>query len=284
MEGSFILDALKFLIDQGSETKIGTVLYEDDFTKLIVAPSNEEFGALMVHEVDLGLITRDHTIHSLESLIEYLTGPHATGPLGIFVGPNAVQVDLDYVTPRPDASTAHAVVKRKGPKQVLTMPLKMSKEWEAIITLSQGVSQKHLWRLLVSDLASANDKDLLATIATLKMTATSAATEKVNEVGVTMGETAETIVITMNGQDPQAVATKHIFEVRPWEGIEVKVKVETALEVDPKNVAKFFTFLPRSIDLTLLEARKDLRKQIEEGVKREDSYPYPITVIDGLMG
>jgi len=274
---SLIADALAYLIGLGEKSKIGTVIDETTTSRTIVGPG--QVPGLATRHFPLSLVERDHILGSIESFLEYLKSPHAKGPIAVFVGPTKVVANLDYRSPTP--STEGPMAEVRGAPQVISLPLVPSKEWVALERLGEGVSQKALWRLLVSDLAGTTDPELLASIATLATKKTAKAAEVVDQVGISQLEGGLSIAITVGGQESQSIKTSHFFNVRPWEGLETKICIETALEIDPDRPDQFFTFHPRSIDMAIIEARRSLRTLIADEVGRPPEDPFPVLILEG---
>lgn len=211
------------------------------------------------------LFERNHTFLDLESFLAFLqrpdvgrTGLTAHGKSDdpnqsglVFVSPDKIEATLLYGHP----------LRHKA-----TLPIKDSEEFAAILRLGDGVTQKELWRLLITALDAKVDPALLVQISSIGIRAKDDREFTIRPAGLTQGQARNALIVsTLNpttGEQVSEIRTDWVFHVRLWECFETEYDIPTVLEIVPTDNGLMFLFHPKGLQDILRQARQDLVEEI----------------------
>lgn len=207
-----IEQAIDALVSLGQEKVTSEIVFEgtDTITKLV-----NEGGAFVVKEFDRPDKSFDHVLDDLGSLQKFITGHQAT----VFINTRDVVADRNY--------GGHHVNRAK-------MPLVESDEWAALTELAKGVSQKILWRLLVTKLAGCVDDSLLLHIRSVKLSDDANAKAEISDVGSVSGAKARSLSVR-TGAEEKTIPVDWTFNVRVWNQLSIAYGVNTRIEIDAEK-------------------------------------------------
>lgn len=232
----FTEEALQYLHASHNEPRV--IL--DEPTRLIIA-----LGSQLL-KIEKQLPSRNHQFSTLAGFLEYMNSWHAADDKGVvFVNGSNVVADLQYQKPG-----SHRAILR----------LEHSEEFNALNALFKGVSQKELWRLLMTKLHGCLSDTLLFEISSLKISGGDTVTSQIQKSGLANGESKR--VMKIQNVDPKVgvgdfeLSLEWTWTGRIWECYDTEYEIELHLELafdGPK-----FTFHPRRLDKVLNQAKQDL--------------------------
>lgn len=261
-----IREALAYLNERFIEAQAPKVVHEDEFYIWRLLKDKNEGNIVKAFEKKA--IQRRHRFATLEGFLSYLQSEHTAidhGP--VFVGEKSINLPLRYGKTVPD---------------VISLGLSDSEEWAALMSLQHGVTQKTLWRLLVTKLAGCVDVSLLMTIGTLTMNKKQESGASIDPFGITTSKGAAETVVTFPaaggaGEQKRSIANEWTFLVRRWECFSQTFQVVTTLELGTDNGEITFTFHPRRMKQVEQTSRASLVAEIQKGV------PERFTVHEGEL-
>lgn len=229
---------------------------------------------------------RNHSFHSLDGFLDYLNSADCatiripgnfhsvteviplveTDAHGVvFVGAGRVTANLAY---------GQLVGHRAH------LELTFSEEYMALLRLFTGVSQRDLWRLLITSLNGCIDRGLLLAIGQISITPTGINTVRIDDIGSTNQTVRDSLEITWGGGtkgdktatiETNWIWTGHLFECFPD-----VVSIDLRLEVTSSEKGIQFVFHPRQLDTVLQRTRKALVDEIRA------RNPKHISVYEGI--
>ncbi len=226
----------------------------EDYTKVAMPPKH-------VHQFD-----------TLEGFMSYLNSEHATprspditqvrpGKHIIFVGGEFATANMSY-----QSNVVHEA----------SLPLHISEEFDALQKLTQGVTQKELWRALVTDLADSFPVSLRLAISNLAMTNTEGRQVQISDVGLSDESAQRKAVITFQSQKAGETAmTKELvldwtFVGRYRECFDHKITVPIRMTLSIEDgEGPIFTFHPLGLPTIMRQYRHDLVAHIVKGINSE---------------
>ena len=250
-----IQEALKYIV--GLSNKVETV-FESESAKNVSI--NGE-----IKRIEKPIERRYHAFYTLDGFLSYLQSARSNpidrigqpAPNGIiFVEQEKVVADLDYLSEVP---------------QRAVLPLEPSEEFMALMALANGVSQKQLWRLLVTKLADHLPVDLLMQISNITIKKESAEDLEISHGGLGQRGAADKIRISCAGKkvgDSQItdLDTAWVWSGRLWEAISVEVQISLTLEVEADRELRFI-FHPRQLVGMQRQSLLAIAKKLERELK-----------------
>lgn len=203
-----------------------------------------------------------HQFGTLEGFMSYLNSEHAEPENDethiIFVGGDFVTANMSY---------------RSNIVHEASLPLHVSEEFNALMELTKGVSQKELWRALVTDLADSFPISLRLAISNLAMTNTEGRQVQISDVGLSEESAQRKATIIFPSQKAgETDTTKELdldwsFVGRFRECFDHVIKVPIRIELSvEQGEAPIFTFHPLGLPTIMREYRHVLVAHIIEGV------------------
>ena len=246
-------------------------LFEDQAGKLTPLPedsrrqrfllNNGRHGKPEILSIKKEIFERAHKFSDLQSFVAFLKRPDAgrtaldtvkDGHPGlVFVAENYIQASLLYGHP-----LSHTA----------SLNIKESEEFQAIRTLSQGVSQKALWRFLVTSLDAKVDPSLLLQISSLGIKSKDDREFTIRSAGLGQGKASNALIVsTLNpttGEQVSEIRTDWGFNVPLWDCFDRSYVIQTVLEIVPTDQGLKFFFHIKSLADILRVARRDLVEDI----------------------
>lgn len=221
----------EYLFEKGQNTSPFYKLCEDD-EKIYYAVLGKD-GFYEQREINKIPPKRKHLFYTIDSFCNFLKSPYieGQGKEGIvFVNNEQVLAELDY---------------RHCPQELALLPLSRAPEYTALEKLINGVTQKQLWRLLVTDLHDCFSPQLLLAIGGIKISTQNLAQTVVNELGVMKNEISNDITIQFS--DGKSIQTTTIEKEWTWtgaiyEGSNVTIEIQCRLELFVSEEKKCIVF------------------------------------------
>lgn len=258
-----IMEALQFLVELGAEK-----------TKEIFEGDGVEHHLIngKLEELDRPLPNRSHTFRTLDGFIDYLQSDHAKkttintddderGKDVVFVGSDSIRAQLLY-----QESTAN--------EHRLNLNLEESEEFLALRKLFDGVSQKDLWRMLVTDLTGCINNSLLLAIGQLDVTEKNVQQTRIDTSGIEQREGSNGITIlypAQNGEGELIAPLKVDWDWtgRIWECFNQEAVVHLRLEIELEKNGLKFKFHPSRLELVMSGQRADIVETLRERLPKE---------------
>lgn len=206
-----------------------------------------------------------HQFDTLQGFISYLNSDHAAPELEethiVFVGGEFATANMAY-----DSNYVHEA----------SLPLHVSEEFDALQELTKGVSQKELWRALVTDLADSFPVSLRLAISNLAMTNTEGQQVKISDVGLSEESAQRKAVIIFPSQKAGETDTTKELDL-DWtfvgryrecfdHTIAVPIRIELMVE---QGEPPMFIFHPLGLPTILRKYRQDLVEHLTAELDRE---------------
>lgn len=236
---------------------VGTPIYEDS-TKIVLGMQTTQ--ELVIKEISKPVMTRGHSFSTLEGFLDYLNSAHTEKDHGIiFVGEKLVRANLRY-----DQAIEHHNV---------MLELEESDELTALRKLFEGVYQKNLWRMLITDLDGHIDDDLLLSIAQLSMASKAESEAVIDATGIVAGSQSNQVAIMFKSKNDASeranLRVDWIFHGRMWACFKREYDVRLRLELDATSSGLRFIFHARGLEDVLSAARADLVSEIDTKIPKD---------------
>ena len=192
-----------------------------------------------------GLVERDrapvaygHGFKTLQGLCDYMESHKVDGAQGIaFVGDKVIKADCAYGS-------------HSGAKCNLQMD--HSEEYEALVKLFEGVSQKELWRILVTELHGCVEPELLLMIGGLEIAGGDKFQVRIDHTGLSESTGSSAFVVNTlaaDGSPSQArIKCDWSWTGRVWKCFPEQCRIDLRLElVKLKDGGVAFVFHPRRL-------------------------------------
>ena len=159
-----------------------------------------------------------------------------------------------------------------------TAPLYLAPEFEALLALNRkdGITQKDLWELLITDLADALPPELLIQVQSLEWTRKGAGALTVNPLGLQEGETSHGYAVTSTTGEAGASTIRHdwTWNGRIWSAYDttLPIRLRLTLVEGPEGLA--FRFYPRRLADAVADHAEHLIEHILEDESTEDVAVY----------
>ena len=242
-----VKDAAAYLVKLGEE-KIAQV-HDDGRTVWMQTP-----GGIRDYRKVAAVPGRSHALHSLASLVDYVTGPFCdASKTTVFVSREKLYGDCRYGTDE---------------TQRLTMPLALSPEYVALQKLFAGVGQKDLWRLLVTDLAQALDPGLVLAIGSLERATKGSDVGTVDATtGLVSGSREFAVSVVSKGVSQEVkLQPNYLFSGPLVTAIEGKYEIGLRLDMDSTDRGLVFRFHPIGLDRVWQSLLEDMAGMIRDQV------------------
>jgi len=203
---------------------------------------------------------RRHLFMSRVGFIAYLNSEKSgKEPGAIFVNDQSVYADLNYMGEVP---------------QVANLPLTFAEEYAGLCTIIQGVSQKVLWREMLTRLSGCIDNGLLVQVSNLNIRQESGSNVKIEHLGLEQQKTDKGVRIAVDDQNGKGslvaeLDTKWTWTGRIWEAFEQTFSIELTMEVDISSGPLRFIFHPKRLETVKREARLALVEEIKNQISGE---------------
>jgi hypothetical protein len=243
------------LLDTGRELSGIETVFEDSIR--IVKRVNGEIRQYAVEDR-----RQVHSFGSLEGLLAFVNSAHCGWPGVIMVNEKGIFVDPSYETNRDDR---------------LTMPATFSDAYKALGKLAQGIGQRNLWRLLVTDLAEAIRPagKLLSFIQGVNIRAESKNEVTISAAGETDQSGGSVLTVTYPGKGGASaearIDVEWTWRGRIWDTFAKEYEIPLRLEIVPGSEGVLFTFHPRCLSDVLRRMRLDLVAEIAEKIPKHYS-------------
>ena len=159
--------------------------------------------------------------------------------------------------------------------QMAYLELEFSEEYAALMRLLAGVSQRELWRLLITALDASIDRALLLSIAQISITPTGVNTVRIDDVDSTDKTVRDSLEITWGGgakgDKVATIETDWVWTGQVFECFPHVVSINLRLEVQTSENGIQFTFHPRRLDAVLRGTRNALVERLQSGVPKHIS-------------
>lgn len=245
-----IREAIEYLHTLGKSTpQVVNVWEEDEMVLKLVSFSDgkSEIKPFVKREKDF-----KHTLYTLEDFVAFFNTDFPD-PVMIFVQLDGIFADLAYQTHK-----NHHVV----------MPLLFSAEFNALTQLIQGVGQKDLWKLLITDLDGCLPETLLAAIGRIQVSTKTEGQCEIKSTGETIQEGKSGIKIVFQPKEGAEFKEATIpldweWKGRIWECFDEVCSIRLRMEIDTKNGMRFI-FNPRQLDRVLTQHRQALVQKLRD--------------------
>jgi hypothetical protein len=281
--------AVSLLLKRGEQTpRTFTVFQDSRQTATAVIYGVGHAPELILRENLRG--ARAHSFRSLPGFLEYLnsvycatirvhpapnnTDEGAEGAMNtievpahgvLFVGVSRVVADLAY---------------GQLPNQYAFLDLAFSEEYQALMRLFNGVSQRELWRLLITSLDGCIDRGLLLSIGQIAIAPAGNNTIRIDDVGVVDQSVREALDITWGagakGDKTATIQTQWTWTGRIFECFALTASIRLRLEVQTSEKGIQFLFHPQRLETVLRDTRESLVADIRS------SLPKHISVYEGV--
>jgi hypothetical protein len=208
---------------------------------------------------------RQHQFTDLDSFLAFLNRPDVgrTGfsefPDGIAHTIKAGAQGLVFIS---ETKIAASLLYGHPLTHTATLPILDTDESTALKELSQGVSQKELCKLLITDLDGKVDPALLLQSSSITIKAKDERQFEIQRCGLRSGKSENAVTITVGGEQT-TFRTDWTFKIRLWECADAEYEIPVELDVDTDRVVGLiFTFYPKGLQDILRQARKDLVEKI----------------------
>lgn len=253
-----MLEGIEELLEQLDKDK--TVELHEDHREnhyLVRTNKNDGWKQVVIPKV---AAPANHQFTSLEGFISYLNSDRCKPERGIiFVGERSVSARLRYQDVNADTAVLN---------------LEHSEEFKALLRLTQGVSQKDLWRLLNTHLFASLPLELLIQISNIKLAGNKDKDVQISDVGqVSVSGTDALRVVWSDPKANEGTRTTDIckswcWQGRIWGAFSKRFQVSLVLEIDAESVK--FTFHAQQLETVMRSARLELVTELTNGLQAHD--------------
>ncbi len=228
------------------------------------------------------IFERRHQFTDLDSFLAFLNRPDVgrTGfapdelvlkkdhPGLVFIcdGPQYEEDDEEEITSNSCGEIVATLLYGHPLTHTATLPILESEEFTALKNLGEGVTQKNLWRALITTLDGKVDPLLILQISSLGVKVKDDREFTIQPAGLTQGKAENAIILSVlnpaSGEQSTKIQTNWIFNIRLWDCFDQVYPVRTVLEVVPGTNGLFFQFHAVGMPDVLRQARKDLVEKI----------------------
>lgn len=201
-----------------------------------------------------------HAFGTLAGLLDYLQSDIAGNeaePVAVFVNQNDIVAMIDYPT---------------LPKKSVKISLDDSEEMAALRRLFNPISQKDLWRVLMTDLDGCIPPELAYAISNMDIKIDGDISVKIGPAGAGSKSASEKITVNLptgKGDKTVDLSRKWEFKGRMWRCFDREAAIELTLEVHTDNGVGF-QFHPKRLDKVVDENRAALVAEIRKALNANE--------------
>lgn len=238
----------------------------------ILLITNGSHGPGDLHEIAYDTPSVKHEMNTIESLVQFIIDHgHAKQD----TPPNTL-VFMEPGRRLAEWRISAALRYRDFDPSTANVALLPSPEYLALEALFGGVSQRDLWRLLITDLRDMVDESLLLGISSLRASLKDEKQVDISPLGLGDAKGARRLKLTFaaakgEGSLSQDLPTEWTFTIPIWESWTSTYEIKTTLEIDTSD-GLAFVFHPRRLHEVIRQARTDVAGYLRQSLPNIDVY------------
>lgn len=263
METNNNVESLKYLVDIGRQEKKVVPVFEDDWqiTQLVYSDGNWHIETFAKPGPK-----RHHVFRTLESFMNYT---NAQIPV-----PSVVEEDVSYdgYVIFVDDGKVEALFDYRGhreEKERISLPLVRADEYGALLDIKDDenpITQRDLWKLLISNLDGCLDPALMVAISQINLQAERIKNCQIDTTGISQSSDRNQVRLVFSGAKGDvstSIPTDWTWKGRIWECFDRTYEIGLRMEVRQNGDTLGFVFHPRRLASVYQKAKMDLVRDIK---------------------